>query len=117
MRLPILKAVNPFPLSLEFVCKLFLTNGQLDKDGEEEEDGLVGGGQVDPAVQADQEDQLHQQGGVHDGVGEARTKPDNIINKEKNSVCKDGQPYKGTGGVAWRESVEEGDCGAREEAG
>ena len=117
MRLPILRAVNPFPLSLEFVCKLFLTNGQLDKDGEEEEDGLVGGGQVDTAVQADQEDQLHQQGGVHDGVGEAGTKPDNIINKKKNSVCKDGQPYKGTGGVAWRESVEEGDCGAREEAG
>ena len=112
-----MRAVNPFPLSLEFIFNLILTNGQLDKDGEEEEDGLVGGGQVDPAVQADQEDQLHQQGGVHDGVGEARTKPDNIINKEKNSVCKDGEPYKGTGGVAWRESVEEGDCGAREEAG
>ena len=52
--------VNPFPLPLEFICKLFLTNGQLDKDGEEEEDGLIGGGQVDAAVQADQEDQLHQ---------------------------------------------------------
>ena len=81
-----MRAVNPFPLSLEFIFNLILTNGQLDKDGEEEEDGLVGGGQVDPAVQADQEDQLHQQGGVHDGVGETGTKPDNSINT-KRIVC------------------------------
>ena len=83
-----MRAVNPFPLSLEFIFNLILTNGQLDKDGEEEEDGLVGGGQVDPAVQADQEDQLHQQGGVHDGVGEAGTKPDNIINTKMIMLVK-----------------------------
>ena len=46
------------------------------EDGKEEEDGLVDGGEVDPAVEADQEDQLDQQGGVDDGVGEARTKPE-----------------------------------------
>ena len=76
MRLPILRAVNPFPLSLEFVCKLFLTNGQLDKDGEEEEDGLVGGGQVDAAVQADQEDQLQMK-----------------RNKKKNNYSQDQEKY------------------------
>ena len=76
LKLPILRAVHPFPLSLEFICNLFLTNGQLDKDGEEEEDGLVGGGEVDPTVEADQEDQLDQQGGVDNGVGETRAKPE-----------------------------------------
>ena len=46
------------------------TDCKLDEDGEEEEDGLVGGGEVDPTVEADQEDQLDQQGGVDNGVGE-----------------------------------------------
>ena len=46
------------------------------EDGKEEEDGLVDCSEVDPAVEADEEDQLDQQGGVDDGVGEARTKPE-----------------------------------------
>ena len=52
------------------------TDCKLDEDGEEEEDGLVGGGEVDPTVEADQEDQLDQQGGVDNGVGETRAKPE-----------------------------------------
>ena len=46
------------------------------EDGKEEEDGLVDGGEVDPAVEADQEDQLDQQGGVDNGVGKTRAKPE-----------------------------------------
>ena len=62
--------------SLVWLCKSNLspqqlTNCKLYEDGKEEEDGLVDCSEVDPAVEADQEDQLDQQGGVDDGVGEA----------------------------------------------
>ena len=71
-----MRAVNPFPLSLEFIFNLILTNGQLDKDGEEEEEGLVHSGEVDPGVERDQEDELHQEGGVYQDVGQAGAHPD-----------------------------------------
>ena len=41
---------------------------QLDQDGEAEEEGLVGGGEVDPAVEGDEEDQLDQESGVDEGI-------------------------------------------------
>ena len=41
---------------------------QLDEDGEEEEEGLVHGGEVDPGVEGDEEDQLDQERGVDEDV-------------------------------------------------
>ena len=46
-------------------------NTDLDQDGEAEEERLVGGGQVDAAVEGDQEDELDEEGGVDEAVGEA----------------------------------------------
>ena len=37
---------------------------------------MVHGGQVDPGVEGDQEDQLHQEGGVDEDVGETQTQSD-----------------------------------------
>ena len=48
---------------------------ELDEDGEAKEQGLVGGGQVDPGVEGHQEDELHEQGRVDHGVGQAGTQP------------------------------------------
>ena len=47
------------------------TNDQLDEDGEAEEEGLIGGGEVDTAVERDQEDEFDEEGGVDQGVGQA----------------------------------------------
>ena len=48
----------------------------LYEDGKEEKEGLVHGGQVDPGVEGDKEDQLHQEGGVDEDVGEAKAQSD-----------------------------------------
>ena len=48
----------------------------LHQDAEEEEESLVHGRQVDPGVEGDQEDELHQQGGVDEDVGQACAHPD-----------------------------------------
>ena len=56
------------------VCRVQPT--YLDEDGKEEEEGLVHGGEVDPGVERDQEDELHQEGGVYQDVGQAETEPD-----------------------------------------
>ena len=47
----------------------------LYEDGKEEKEGLVHGGQVDPGVEGDEEDQLHQEGGGDEDVGEAGADP------------------------------------------
>ena len=51
-------------------------DGQLHQDAEEEEEGLICGRQVDARVEWDQEDELHEQRGVDEGVGEAGAEPD-----------------------------------------
>ena len=56
------------------VCRVQPT--YLDEDGKEEEEGLVHSGEVDPGVERDQEDELHQEGGVYQDVGQAETEPD-----------------------------------------
>ena len=56
------------------VCRVQPT--YLNEDGKEQEEGLVHGGQVDPRVERDQEDELHQEGGVDEDVGEAGAHPD-----------------------------------------
>ena len=48
----------------------------LYEDGKEEKESLVHGGQVDPGVERDQEDELHQEGGVDEDVGEAEAQSD-----------------------------------------
>ena len=48
----------------------------LHQDTEEEEEGLVHGGEVDPGVEGDEEDQLHQEGGVDEDVGQTQTQSD-----------------------------------------
>ena len=68
---------------------------QLDQDGEEEEERLVHGGEVDPGVEGDEEDQLDQERGVDEDVREAGADPDSY-----------------TGGVSPLESVGEAKGGA-----
>ena len=53
----------------------FPTNCQLNEHSKEEEDGLIGCSKVDATVEADEEDELDQEGGVDNGVGKARSKP------------------------------------------
>ena len=72
---------------------------QLDEDTEEEEEGLVHGGQVDPGVEGDEEDLLDQEGGVDEDIGEARAEPDGH-----------------TGGDGLVQGVDEAKGGAKEEA-
>ena len=44
---------------------------QLDQESKAEEEGLVGGGQVDPAIEGDEEHELDEESGVDQGVGQA----------------------------------------------
>ena len=48
----------------------------LYEDGKEEKESLVHGGEVDPGVEGDEEDQLHQEGGVDEDVGQTGPHPD-----------------------------------------
>ncbi len=57
----------------------YLTYDELYEDSKAEEEGLVGGGEVDPTVQGHQEHQLHQQGRVHDRVGQTRAQPASFL--------------------------------------
>ena len=67
----------PTALSVNFLEDVPLGEDDgLHEDAEEEEERLVHGGQVDPGVERDQEDELHQQGGVDEDVGEAGAHPD-----------------------------------------
>lgn len=47
----------------------------MDKDSEEEKEGLVHGGEVDPGVEGDEEHQLDEEAGVDEDVGEAGADP------------------------------------------
>lgn len=48
----------------------------MDKDSEEEKEGLVHGGEVDPGVEGDEEHQLDEEAGVDEDVGEAGAESD-----------------------------------------
>ena len=48
----------------------------LDKDSEEEKEGLVHGGEVDTGVEGDEEHQLDEEAGVDEDVGEAGAESD-----------------------------------------
>ena len=78
--LDILKDVQPpagYSFSSYFLEDVPLSQYDgLHQDTEEEEEGLVHGGEVDPGVEGDEEDQLHQEGGVDEDVGEAGAHPD-----------------------------------------
>ena len=47
----------------------------MDKDSEEEKEGLVHGGEVDAGVEGDEEHQLDEEAGVDEDVGEAGAEP------------------------------------------
>ena len=48
----------------------------LYEDGKEEKESLVHSGEVDPGVEGDEEDQLHQEGGVDEDIGQTQTQSD-----------------------------------------
>ena len=115
----IIKCTNKFPFELNLTdghppvvirknSDTYLENiplsgdDTLDEDAEEEEEGLIHGGEVDADVEGQEEHELDEEAGVDEDVGDARADPHGDTGGGA-AVQGVGEPKRGAKQQTWRE--------------